>query len=210
MNNIKNFTIDTVFESDTTLSLANSAMAIDSKNLADTAAYSFETDDFGFTAKVARADKSLVFFSVPYDKGWSATVNGKSVDIEKVNIGFMAVPVESDNSTIRFNYETPMLTLGIKVTIVATVVFLIYFIVATIFVKYRGKDTVYPEGEELLKNWHKDDIAEAAALYSGRHSAENTKRRSILDDDEIKIPDITPKVSGGFTIDLDAFKEDEK
>ena len=210
MKNIEDIDEEDFFESNTTMSLTDSAMAIDSKNLAQTAAYSFETDNFGFTAKVARTDKSLVFFSVPYDKGWSATVNGKAVEIEKVNVGFMAVPVEAGNSTIRFDYETPMLALGIKVTIGATAVFLIYFIAATIFVKHRGRDTVYPEGEQLLKIWHKDDIAEAAASYSGRHSVENTKRRSILDDDEIKIPDITPKVSGGFTIDLDAFKEDEK
>ena len=211
MKNLEDLGSEDFFESDTTMSLSDSAMAIDSKNLAETSCYSFETDNLGFTAKVVRDEKALVFFSVPYDKGWSATVNGKAVDIEKVNVGFMAVPVDAGNSTIRFNYETPLLDLGIKVTIGAVAVFLIYFIAATIFVKRRGADTVYPEGEQLLGRWHKDDIAEAAALYSGRHAEDTKRRRSILDDDdEIKIPDITPKVSGGFTIDIDAFKENDK
>ena len=58
----------------------------------------------------------MVFFSVPYESGWTATVNGEPVDIEKVNIGFMAVKVPAGTSEIQFHYQTPGLKLGAIVT----------------------------------------------------------------------------------------------
>ena len=207
MQNIEDIGYDDFYEGSTTLSTSDEAMSIDSKNLAETSAYSFETDNYGFEAKVTREQKSLVFFSVPYDKGWSATINGQAVEIEKVNVGFMAVPVEAGNSTIRFNYETPLLDEGIKLTIASIIVFLIYFIAASIFVRRKGTDTEYPEGEALLSRWHKDDIAEAVSNY-GNTIPQNTTRKSILDDiDGISVPSITPDISGGFQIDPNAFEE---
>ncbi len=81
-----------------------------------TAAYSFEIDRKGFTSKIELSRENLVFYSVPYDKGWSATVNGQPVEIEKVNIGFMAVRAPAGDATIRFTYHTPGLRLGLAAT----------------------------------------------------------------------------------------------
>ena len=68
-------------------------MAYDCGQLKKTSADSFKTDNYGFTARVTRDRENLVFFSVPYDKGWTAYVNGREVEIEEVNAGFMAVKV---------------------------------------------------------------------------------------------------------------------
>ena len=57
-----------------------------------------------------------MFFSVPYDNGWSATVNGEPVPIEKVDIGFMAVRAPQGDNDIRFTYRTPGLTAGLLVS----------------------------------------------------------------------------------------------
>ena len=69
-------------------------------DLRKTSATKFKVDNGGFTANVTRKKDTLVFFSVPYDKGWSATVNGKPCEIEKVNAGFMAVKVEKGKSVM--------------------------------------------------------------------------------------------------------------
>ena len=53
----------------------------------------FTATDTGFTAKTAYDADELVFFSVPYDDGFSATVNGEPAAIEKVDDGLMAVYV---------------------------------------------------------------------------------------------------------------------
>ncbi len=60
-----------------------------------------------------------MFFSVPYDKGWSATVNNNSVEIIKANNGFMAVPIPEGGSIIRFDYKTPGATMGIVIPLSA-------------------------------------------------------------------------------------------
>ena len=81
-----------------------------------------------FTAKIKTGNTGeLVFFSIPYEDGWSATVNGKSVTIEKVNVGFMAVAVPANAaSTIVFTYKTPGLMLGAGVSAIGIVIFVLY------------------------------------------------------------------------------------
>lgn len=77
----------------------------------------FAYDNTGFTATFTAEKERIVFFSVPYEDGWSATVNGEAAEIIKANVGFMAVRVPAGTSTIRFNYYTPGLNLGIAMTV---------------------------------------------------------------------------------------------
>ncbi len=87
----------------------------------------FSHDSGGFSAKITTDKDRLVFFSVPWEGGWSASVNGKPAEIEKVNIGFMAVKVPSGTSDIRFNYTTPGLKLGALITLGGALLFVLYY-----------------------------------------------------------------------------------
>lgn len=58
-------------------------------------------------------DARYIFVSVPYSSGWKATLDGSSVDIERANIGFMAVEVDGKAHEIEFRYETPGKPLGL-------------------------------------------------------------------------------------------------
>ena len=70
----------------------------------------------------ANREKSrYVFVSVPYSRGWSATMDGKPVEILKANVGFMAVEVDGESHELRFSYVTPGLDLGLACTGVAVV-----------------------------------------------------------------------------------------
>lgn len=89
-------------------------------------AYKFTTDKHGFTAKSNLSRDNLMVFSVPYDEGWTATVNGEPVDIEKVNVGFMAVKVPKGEAEIRFDYMTPGLLQGIGITVVSLLLLALY------------------------------------------------------------------------------------
>ncbi len=131
-----------------------------------TAATSFKTGKNSFTATVERDRANLVFFSIPYDEGWSATVNGKAAPIEKVNVGFMAVPVEAGKSEIVFTYKTPGLGVGMIVSVSALGILLIYLAVCFILRKKQGADLSYPEGEELLSRWENELESEAAAYLT--------------------------------------------
>lgn len=98
----------------------------------------FEYTEDGFRAEIDRtgkAENTLVFFSVPYEEGWTAEVNGKPVDIEKINVGFMAVEVPADEvSEITFQYKTPGLKTGLIVTIASFAVFAVYMLI----IKHTG------------------------------------------------------------------------
>ena len=95
--------------------------------------FSYNSD--GFDAKITLSKPKLVFFSVPYDKGWSAQVNGENAEIEKVDYGFMAVLCKAGENTIHFSYKTYGMTAGKILTAVGFVSFAGYMTV----VWYCGK-----------------------------------------------------------------------
>jgi hypothetical protein len=102
--------------------------AEDVQNRLMQSAYYFEKDTRGFTSKIDLAEENLVFFSVPYESGWSATVNGEPAEIIKANLGFMAVRCPAGECEIRFNYMTPGLIPGLIVTAAGLVLLLAYLI----------------------------------------------------------------------------------
>lgn len=188
------------------LSLSEDTMEYDCARLRETSADSFSADNRGFSATVTRDDATLVFFSVPYDKGWKATVNGKTAEIEKVNSGFMAVKVDGGISEIRFDYTTPALLDGLKITVVTATVFLLYMLFFLIYSRRHSASTHYPEGESLLKEWRIQELQEMKSALE--KESERYKKPSILDDNEsADIPDTQNGFSGGFKIDTDAFDD---
>ena len=96
---------------------------------AASASTSFTFDSYGFTAEITCEKENLAFFSVPYDDGWSAQVNGKPVDIEKVDVGFMAVPVEAGENHIAFTYETPGLKAGAVLSLTGILLLMGYLLI---------------------------------------------------------------------------------
>lgn len=85
----------------------------------------------GFTARCSYEEETLVFFSVPYDDGFTATVNGAPAEIYKVDNGLMAVRVPGGvpDTQIEFTYRTPGLAEGIRISLVALAVWAVYCIV---------------------------------------------------------------------------------
>ncbi len=88
----------------------------------------FKRDNFGFEGDIALENPNLVFFSIPFEQGWSATVNGNKVDVEKVNSGLMAVFCQAGQNKIRFNYMTPGLKEGLIVSIAGVLILILYII----------------------------------------------------------------------------------
>ncbi|MDD2363035.1 MAG: YfhO family protein [Oscillospiraceae bacterium] len=107
----------------------------------DVSASSFKRDNRGFTAGINLPQANLVFFSVPYEDGWSATVNGKHADIIPVNVGFMAVLCPAgENVTIRFNYMTPGLRTGLLISISALGVLAGYVVISALLSRRKCKE----------------------------------------------------------------------
>ena len=96
------------------------------------------TDDGFEAAYDNRGGETLVFFSVPFSDGFSATVNDIPVGIERADFGFMAVRVPArTDSLIRFTYETPGLKTGVLLSFGALAAFAVYLAVVIIIRKIR-------------------------------------------------------------------------
>lgn len=107
----------------------------------DTSCSSFEYTDNGFKAEYRnRGGENLMFFSVPYSEGFKATVNGKPVDIEKVNYGFMAVKIPAHTDCrIEFTYETPGLKQGCVISLGAFGALSVYSCIVLIYSLIKKK-----------------------------------------------------------------------
>ena len=96
-----------------------------------------------------------MFFSIPYDDGWTATVNGKPAEIEKVNIGFMAVKVSGhEKSEIKFSYRTPLLREGVILSCIGIGLFILYIAVTLIIRKGKLSQRTYRRKHRIKQNSH--------------------------------------------------------
>ena len=86
----------------------------------------FQMTNSGFHAEITLDTANLVFFSVPYDDGFTATVNGREAEILRVDEGLMAVLCPAGESTIDFVYQPAGIRLSKTVTRTALVVFAAY------------------------------------------------------------------------------------
>ena len=106
--------------------VTNEEMRKDCAVLRENSGSSFAYDNSGFTSKITLEQENLVFYSVPYESGWTATVNGEPVEVEQVSVGFMAVRAPAGENTIRFEYRTPGLSVGILISLGAGIFLLGY------------------------------------------------------------------------------------
>lgn len=188
-------------------SFSEETLAQDSDFLAQSSAFSFETDKGGFSASVSREEGTLVFFSVPFDEGWTATVNGEKAEIIKANVGFMAVEVPAGVSDIRFDYETPGLKMGIIISLSSLTLLIIYLVISFLFKRTRPVNEVYPEGEQLLSKWYDQDYREE---FKEIEETQKDLLDTLPESSELFIDESNNKYQSGFHIDLSAFEEKDK
>lgn len=76
-------------------------------------------DSSGFASRITLARETLVFYAVPYDEGFTATVNGEAAEVLKVSGGMMAVQAPAGENEIVFTYKTPGFAAGIFITLLS-------------------------------------------------------------------------------------------
>ena len=111
----------------------------DCENRRKTAAYEFIPDKTGFTAKIDLPKDNLVFWSIPFDKGFTAYVDGEKTEIERVFDGLTAVYVPAGDHTIRFDYTVRGLKAGLIVSAGSAALLTVYCISAAVISSHRRK-----------------------------------------------------------------------
>ena len=104
----------------------------------------FQMNNAGFHAEITLDKPNLVFFSVPYDDGFTAYVNGEKTDILQVDEGLMAVLCPAGASSIDFVYQAAGLSASRVVTAVAIPVWVVY---VACFVRRKRRSTGAPAEE---------------------------------------------------------------
>ena len=104
----------------------------------------FQMNNAGFHAEITLDKANLVFFSVPYDDGFTAYVNGEKTDILQVDEGLMAVLCPAGANSIDFVYQADGLSASRVVTAVAIPVWVVY---VAYFVRRKRRSTGTPAEE---------------------------------------------------------------
>lgn len=84
-------------------------------------------------------ENGILQITTSYSDGWSAYVDGKKVKLLKVNEAFIGCFVEKGNHSIIFKYETPYLRIGIVLSIVGLILYLVVIIFEKTNINKRKK-----------------------------------------------------------------------
>lgn len=95
------------------------------KNLKKQALTGIQYDGNHFKGTSRGQKDRIVCVTIPYSKGWSATVDGKKTTIHEMNGMFMGIPVKKGTHQIRLSYVTPGLKVGAVITGIGCLLFII-------------------------------------------------------------------------------------
>jgi hypothetical protein len=76
-----------------------------------------QVSKMGVSGTVTAKGEGLLFLSMPYSTGWSATVDGVPAQVVKANVGFCGIPITGGTHTVRMTYVTPGLVSGIALSL---------------------------------------------------------------------------------------------
>ncbi|MBE5910016.1 YfhO family protein [Pseudobutyrivibrio sp.] len=93
----------------------------------------FALDGHGMTCTSSYDEDTWVYFSVPFDDGWTATIDGQKTDIVYSG-GMMLIKVPAGQHDIVFTYYTP----GLKAGMIISAISWVAFIALVAFTKKRG------------------------------------------------------------------------
>lgn len=81
-------------------------------------------DDGDAYGTVTAEDGDILATSIPYEKGWRATIDGERVDVEKVNYAFVGVPLTAGQHKVTLHYLPPYWPYVAWLSLIAAVVFM--------------------------------------------------------------------------------------
>lgn len=75
---------------------------------------------------VTTDEQQLLVTTIPYDKGWSATIDGKKVAIEEFQDAFVSLPISKGTHTIHLTYLPQGFLIGATLFVLCTVLFVFF------------------------------------------------------------------------------------
>ena len=75
------------------------------------------------TGNIKLEQPRMLFFSIPFDRGWQVKVDGKPSELLRVNIGFTGVMLSSGSHRIELEYQPPYWYLGWSISAFSLLVY---------------------------------------------------------------------------------------
>lgn len=151
------------------------------------ASYETQADSSGFSVKIKMEKENLVFFGVPYDTGFTATVNGEETEVLQVSGGMMAVKAPAGDNEIVFAYRTPGMRAGILITLAGVLLLVAYLLLAR---KWDKKQAVLAAQKQEAEQREEDPSADdEVELLPYSPEGENDGDNSWRDRIEAEAPD---------------------
>jgi uncharacterized membrane protein YfhO len=70
------------------------------------------------------SESEILFFSMPFDEGWKATLNGQEVKLYRLNCGLTGLMIQKGANTIVLTFEPRFKKMGAMVSVAALLIFL--------------------------------------------------------------------------------------
>lgn len=89
------------------------------KKRREKALYLIEMQEDNISGEIHLDEPLLLFLPIPYDRGWSVSVNGESAKIIRVNYGFMGIHLGAGLHKINLRFVPPLMTTGFALTCIS-------------------------------------------------------------------------------------------
>lgn len=84
-----------------------------------------DIEDTKITATIKNPKNDSLFISIPYNKNWNVTINGKDVSVAKVANSLMSIPLEKGKNEVVLTYNNKTIIWGLVVTIVGILLLIV-------------------------------------------------------------------------------------
>ena len=106
--------------------------------------------DTRLSGTVEASERGTLFTSIPYDKGWTVTVDGKRAETRKIFDAFLAIDLPAGVHTIEFSYFPQGLAPGAAITAGAALILLILILIRILMIRKRQVDR---SQKEAMRRW---------------------------------------------------------
>jgi hypothetical protein len=76
-----------------------------------------------FQGKITLDKKKLLFLSIPYDKGWTATVDGKNQEMKIVDAGMSGLLLDKGAHTVELEFNPPLVKSGAMMSLSSMLIY---------------------------------------------------------------------------------------
>ena len=82
-------------------------------------------NDAHLTGEVTASDAKRLFFTIPYNKGWTLYVDGQETSLQKTGEIFMSAEISAGDHTYEMVYFPPGLSVGMLLSLLSVIVLLV-------------------------------------------------------------------------------------